>query len=569
MTSLSRRNFLRSSLLGSATAGALTLAGCGDTTSSTSVPENTVEIAFNHGVASGDADQTSLIIWTRVTPANDGLIKVRWQVASDAAMTDVVAVGIAEVSPARDFTVKVLVEGLTPGTEYYYSFADTQKVSPIGKTKTAPQKGAKAMKMAVVSCSNYQFGLFNAYRAISERDDVDAVLHLGDYFYEYGTDGYGGDEAKKLGRFHDPITEVVNLTHYRLRHAQYKSDADLQAAHAAAPWYCGWDDHESANDSYATGAENHQEDLGEGEWSARKAAAVQAYLEWMPVRDPKPGRTKEAIYRSFDFGDLATLIMLETRLTGRTKPQNYGEALKDVSEEEAPAKIMALMADVQSQERSMLGIAQEEWAAAELKKSTKSGKAWQIIGNQVVMAPVKLLKFRETMSEEELSALLEEMPFLAPYVALAEYGLPLNLDAWDGYPASRERLLNAAEASGARVIALAGDTHTAWANNLKTSSGKLIGVEFAGTSVTSPGLGNIIPVEGLGEAFVEDNDAVVYHNPYDRGFLLLTLTPEEATGDFITISTVESEAFETRLDARLTTSRQGDELTPLRHRTLR
>jgi alkaline phosphatase D len=255
--------------------------------------------AFGHGVASGDPTQTAVILWTRVTPEAPGPVPVMWNIARDAAMQDVVKKGAFTTGPERDYTVKIDVDGLEAGQVYYYWFTAGQTSSPAGVTRTLPATGVADYRMAVVSCSNWPFGFFNVYREIAKRGQasvIDAVIHLGDYIYEYGQNGYGGEVGKQIGRNHEPANECVSLTDYRTRYAQYRSDPDLQAAHAIAPWFCTWDDHETANNSYRTGAENHQPDT-EGEWSVRKAGAIQAYLEWMPVRDPAAGKARESIWQ--------------------------------------------------------------------------------------------------------------------------------------------------------------------------------------------------------------------------------------------------------------------------------
>ena len=249
--------------------------------------------AFGHGVASGDPTQTAVILWTRVTPDAAGPVPVLWNIARDAAMKDVVKKGTFIAGPERDYTVKVDVDGLEAGQIYYFWFSAGQAASPVGVTRTLPASGLADYRMAVVSCSNFPFGYFNAYREIAKRagtTTIDAVIHLGDYIYEYGVNGYGGTVGQEIGRNHEPAHECVSLADYRTRYAQYRADPDLQAAHAIAPWFCTWDDHETANNSYRTGAENHQPET-EGEWSVRKAGAIQAYLEWMPVRDPAAGKT--------------------------------------------------------------------------------------------------------------------------------------------------------------------------------------------------------------------------------------------------------------------------------------
>jgi alkaline phosphatase D len=285
------------------------------------------QVAFNHGVASGDPGTDRVVIWSRVTPGGDGPVPVRWIVARDQRLRNVVQSGDVTTGPERDYTIKIDVAGLSPDTAYYFGFSVGRKKSPVGKTHTVPRSGAGKLVIGVVSCSHHGFGFFNAYEALSKRKDLDLVLHLGDYIYEYGVSGFGGQSALALGRLPRPEIECVTLGDYRMRHAQYKEEPELQALHAACPWIVTWDDHEIANDSWIGGAENHNPEQNEGDWTARKKAALQAYYEWMPIREPEAGKPMEAINRSFQFGDLATIIMLETRLTARTQPLSYAKDL--------------------------------------------------------------------------------------------------------------------------------------------------------------------------------------------------------------------------------------------------
>ena len=558
MVDLSRRSFF-----GIGAAGAIA-AGCATNnvvpTEEPKFKAADTALSFEHGVASGDATSTAAVLWTRVTPAAETtgfevmcyVTETRSELESlvEAAPDNVMVAGVSSMaklttSPASDFTVKVdfgaeEVSALSPATTYYYAFAvmdvDGFKLSPIGQFKTLPVDGTAPFKAAFVSCSNLPFGFFNAYEAIAKRDDVDAVIHLGDYIYEYGRDGYGAEVGAQIGREVEPPHEIVKLDDYRQRYAQYRRDPMLQAAHAACVWYTTWDDHESTNNSYRTGAENHQPET-EGEWSVRKAEAVQAYLEWMPVRDPKEGLAVGSIYRSFDIGDLATLFMLEGRLTGRSDELTYASALK-LPEEEQMAGIQSILAEASSEERTMLGAVQEEWLAEGLKASTGSGKKWQILGNQVIMARVKAPNVADALPAEEKEAIYANAPYMKPYIEFTRYGLPLNLDAWDGFDAARERLYKTAEETGARLVTITGDTHTAWANELFDKKGARRGVEFGCTSVTSPGFGAMLPMPELNTMMAEKNEEVVYYDAFDHGFTLLTIADDQVSADFIKVSEI-------------------------------
>lgn len=504
--------------------------------------------AFRHGVASGDPTATGVVIWTRVTPEAEGRVNVTWGVARDSTFKDVVKRGTVATGPERDYTVKVDVTGLEPGQLYYYWFSVGRLASPGGATRTLPDKGVADYRMAVVSCSNWPFGFFNAYREIAKRGakgELDAVIHLGDYIYEYGTNGYGGVMGKQLDRNHSPEHEIVSLADYRQRYAQYRSDPDLQAAHAIAPWFCTWDDHESANNSYRTGAENHQPET-EGGWSERKAAAVQAYLEWMPVRDPVAGRAREAIWRKFDIGELATLFLLESRLVGRGEDLTFDEIFM-APDVERPAIVEALKAKINDPNRTMLGFEQEAWLAEELKASTAAGKKWQVLGNQVTMAKVKMPDLQTRLPPEKYEKVTQGSK---RFYSTARWGLEWNLDAWSGFPEARERLYAAAKAAKARLVTLTGDTHTAWANELHDNKGQKRGVEFGCTSVTSPGAGDGMPFEELNWMMPEANDEVLYYNAFSKGFTVLTLKADQVEAEFVKVSNIKSRDYYASTDAR-------------------
>lgn len=540
MTNLTRRG-----LLGGAALGTVGLAAC----KTSPARAFSGEVAFRHGVASGDPLPDRMVLWTRVTPVSgSGPVQVSWEITRDGADSPA-AKGMIETSAERDYCVKVDAAGLEPGTEYRYAFSVVTKAGTVtsatGRTKTPPTDGEAPVKLGVVSCSNWQFGLFNVYRALANETGLDAIVHLGDYLYEYGTDGYGGDVAAKIGRPHDPPTEIISLADYRRRHAQYKSDPDLQAAHAAAPWICTWDDHESANDSYRTGAENHNPENGEGDWSERKQRALQAYFEWMPLRDPKPGEVTSAVWRTFRFGTVATIHALDSRLTGRSEPLDWGSALAGATDQaDMMARVAATMQAAADPARTMLGAEQETWLANELAASVQSGAAWQVLANQVVMARVRLPDFTQVMTPEQKAA--QDVPQVVETLPFTALGLPWNLDAWDGYAAARERLYASAASAGASLVTLAGDTHTAYANELYDAGGVRRGVEFACSSVSSPGMGSYVKaMPDLGEQIAAVNGEIIWHDPFNHGYTLVELTRMEARATYRTVSTIYSPAFET------------------------
>jgi alkaline phosphatase D len=560
MTQVTRRG-----LLGGAALGTIGLAAC--QTAPKAAEGFQGELAFLHGVASGDPLPDRVILWTRVTPlAGTGPVTVTWEVMEAGAAAPV-ASGEVVSSEARDYTVKADAAGLKPATAYTFRFrakaADGDVLSPEGRTRTTSADGTAPVRLGVVSCSNWQFGLFNAYTELSKEANLDAIVHLGDYIYEYGTDGYGGDVAAQLGRPHDPPTEIISLSDYRRRHAQYKTDPALQAAHAAAPWICTWDDHESANDSYRTGAENHNPDEGEGEWSVRKMHALQAYFEWMPIREPKPGEVTSAVWRTFRFGHVATVHALESRLTGRSEPLDWGSALAGATtQEEIGARVMATMTAVADPARTMLGAEQEAWLAAELGASVQSGAAWQVLANQVIMARTKLPDFTKVMTPEQVAA--QDRPEVLAFLPFTALGMPWNLDAWDGYPAARERLYASVAETGASLVTLAGDTHTAYANELFDAGGVRRGVEFGCTSISSPGMGAYVKaMPDLGQQIADVNDEIIWHDPFGHGYTLVTLTAEDVQATFRKVSTIYAPDYTAETAASFRASRIQDSVSAL------
>jgi len=402
-------------------------------------PNEGVLFRFSHGIASGDPLADRVVLWTRVSVHEDDEPEVEWLVARDPDLLDVVARGAVTTTSARDHTVKVDVGGLSPGTTYWYAFELDGVRSAVGRTRTLAAGASEYARLAVVSCANYPVGFFNVYAALALRDDLDAVVHLGDYIYEYADGDYG--TGATLGRTPEPAHECLTLADYRLRHASYKRDPDLQEAHRLHPFIVAWDDHEIANNAWTGDAGNHQDD--EGDWDARKAAAVQAYREWMPLREPT-SPDEPATRRSFRFGDLLDLVLVDTRLTGRDRQvaADDEEGLADPS-------------------RSMLGDAQERWLFDTLARSHDDGVAWRVLGQQVRMGQL-----------------------------FDEDGLATNTDSWDGYPAARDRLLAHVETRGIRdLVVLTGDMHSSWAFELRRdpfADSAALAVELITPAVSSP-----------------------------------------------------------------------------------
>jgi alkaline phosphatase D len=497
---------------------------------------------FRHGVASGDPLRDAVILWTRVSNASGESLTLDWKVARDEAMTDVVASGTTKTDADRDYTVKVDARGLPSGALLYYRFAIGDNVSPVGRTRTLPAGTVDTARFAVVSCSNHPYGFFNAYRDIAEHDDIDAVIHLGDYIYEYGLGQYATERAEELGRLPDPPTELLSLSDYRRRYAQYRSDADLKAAHAAHPMIAVWDDHEIANDAWRDGAENHGngKDVDEGAWETRRETAIRAWFEWQPVRgEAAGGRTR--IYRDYRYGDLLHLIMLDTRIYGRD-PQ------PDISGTDGTRP--SILEVLNDGERQMLGRRQQRWLRKRLKKRDTT---WQAIGQQVLLTP---------LDSPDLEPLLDlSRPSLVPVeslkqnIALSKTNPPLLLDTWDGYPWARRQLLKDIARHGNNTVVLSGDLHTSIAGNVRLDDApEVTTVEFMATSVTSPGFAEYLPETHPGavaEATLEQNPDLRYMETDRRGWLCMTFTHDECVGEWRLLNTITETDYTVTVDKRL------------------
>ena len=534
-----RRHFVSGMALGAAALG-LGLSGCGG--------GGGPEVRFAHGVASGDPLSDRVILWTRLSTEATGEVQVVWEVSSRPDFTSIVRSGSTATSTTRDMTVKVDVTGLLPGTSYWYRFQANGNVSASGRTRTLPTGSVAQVRLAVFSCANHPAGYFNAYADAAARTDLDATVHLGDYIYEYGAGGYATQSASALGRAPQPATEILSLADYRARHAQYKTDPDLQALHAAAPMIAVWDDHEVTNDAYTDGAENHQ--ASEGSFAARKAAALQAYHEWMPTR---VGAAPDVIYRSFDFGSLMSLHMLDTRVVGRALQLDYANYLKPNGLDAA-----AFAADM-TKPRELLGSTQTTWLQQRLAASQAT---WQVLGQQVLMgrmnipAPILLegLNPGTGVSVSAYAAMVAKAQTapatLTPLelAVLAQPAIPYNLDAWDGYAVARETVLGTARSLDKNLVVLSGDTHNAWANDLQDLTGRQVGVEFATPGVTSPGFEAYFPNENptvFAAALTQLIGPLQYCDTARRGYMVVTATPSACTADWVYVNTVSSRTFTT------------------------
>jgi alkaline phosphatase D len=493
---------------------------------------------FTHGVASGEPRQRSVMLWTRHVPILRETSRLGWEV-SEMDAGRVVAAGEAEATPEHDWCVKVVADGLKPGRHYRYRFLNRDgAAAATGRTQTLPEGRTPRFTLGIFSCANLAFGYFNAYAHAAARGDLDLLVHLGDYYYEFERGKYPSPRDAVPGRILDPATEAVALADYRLRHAAYRSDPDLQRLHASAPMVMMWDDHETANDSWAGGAENH-DPAKEGPWAARKAAARRAYREWLPVSDN--------VWDSYEIGDLATLFRPETRLTARSRPLEYGEALR--RGEDLKASLMRFRDGAwKDPERTMMGSEQEAWLAGAFRRSARQGTRWQLLAQQTVMGSWALPAEARAWLRADAPAEVKQVTAIG--AAAAEVGLPLNLDAWDGYPAARDRLLRSALDADANLLVLSGDSHNGWAFDLDLH-GAPAGAEFAGSSVTSPGLEaytpGVTPADVV-RAIRTRNPALKWAEVQRRGYMTLTLTPQRATGEWLSLDTVRTRS--TRLAAK-------------------
>ncbi|WP_374387616.1 alkaline phosphatase [Sandaracinobacter sp.] len=474
---------------------------------------------FTHGVASGEPSQTSMLFWTRFEGAGGQAVPLELEISGDPRMARARVMGQALAEPGRDWTARVTVKGLAPGRTYYYRFIGPGKnvKSAIGRTHTLPEGSPAAFRMGVFSCSNLPFGWFNAYAHAVAADDIDLIVHLGDYIYEYARGTYPGAREAVAGRVIEPAGETIRREDYWARYRGYRADPDLQALHTRVPAVTVWDDHEIANDAWRAGAENHGRD--EGEWAARVAAAKAAYRDWMPVSD--------ALWASYDIGRLATLYRLETRVSGRDEPLDLAAAIR-----KGPDTMTALkrLRDEQwvAGNRQLLGVEQEQWLFAQMQAAAKRGVRWQVLGQQVVMGKILMPQGASQLAGPNPSG--EVAAFLGAAELSAKLGLPLNMDSWDGYPAARARVLGMAQKAGADLVVLAGDSHNAWASDL-VNDGRPAGVEFAGQSVSSPGFEHYLrsaPPAQVAGALTAANPTLRWADTSGRGYMQVVLTPAEA-----------------------------------------
>ena len=486
---------------------------------------------FTHGVASGDPGPGSIKLWTRYAAAEGKDAPLKVEIATDTGFRRIVARSEAVAGPATWGTAQARFSDLPQKSWLFYRFtAPDGSRSPVGRTRTLPAGALSKFNVAVFSCANKPFGWFNAYAHAAARDDIDLVVHLGDYLYEYKRGIYPSPEETMPGREIEGAGEMLTLDSYRQRYASYRVDPALQELHRRFPMISIWDDHEFANDAWTGGAENHQPD--EGDWQARKAIARQVHGEWLPGPD--------RIWQRYDVGNLVSIVTLDTRIEGRNEQLNIAAALKDGK----PGLTAFRDGAWSDPKRTLLGAGQETWVADTLKASVKSGQKWQLLAQQIVMG--NLVTPSDAMTWLAPGATPRMQNFVKAGIAAAGVGIPGNLDSWGGYPAARARLLKAAQAADADMVVISGDSHNAWAFNLQ-QDGKPAGVEFAGQSVTSPGYESALKADPalIRASVVAGNPEMAWCDTSRRGYLTVAFTPDAARCDWVFMSTIRDRVLTT------------------------
>jgi alkaline phosphatase D len=588
-----RRKFMVNTGSGAAVAAlGGTLAGCSGGSDSLTPPPTAPQ--FSYGVASGDPLADRVILWTYAKyPDSNANVALTWQVATDSNFNSTIATGRIETSEANGFTAKVDVTGLSAGTDYFYRFLGQSGLpSTVGTTRTLPTGSVASLKFAVFSCALYPAGFFNAYDAAA-KSDARFAIHVGDYIYEYGAGAtqFGNAGAAAIGRTTVPANDIVSLADYRARYQQYRSDANLQALHAKMPWITVWDDHEFANNAWVGGAENHNA-ATQGDWTTRKNIAAKVYHEWMPIRSPDPANLLK-IYRSFDFGNLFSLHMVDTRIEGRDQQyDSFGDADGGVTRYIAAITPNASGVTTDSSRR-MMSLTQQNWLTGQISASTAS---WQVVGNQDIMGkmwiPFSVAQYfngpgaNPTLGAAAIQAYLtaKATRLAAGVAALTPTQaallnpainprLPYNLDSWDGYPTQRETILQTVKALNKKMVVLSGDSHNGWFTSLTTLAGQNVGYEFAGSSVTSPGfesagLGALASsldgsalVPQLGAAAIGTGvgliDDLNYADTTRRGYLAITITPAAVKGEYIYVSAINATAYAATIGRTITVPASG------------
>jgi len=507
---------------------------------------------FTHSVASGDPGQRSVVLWTRYVPATGGDTRLRVEVAEDRGFARIVSRGFAAAGPDTDYCAHARPDDLRPGRWYYYRFvAPDGGHSPVGRTRTLPQGKLDRFRIAVVSCANATSGWFNAYAHAAARDDLDLIVHTGDYIYESPVDRSDAIGALAQARGIAPRGEAVSLADYRLRYASYRDDPALQELHRHYPMIVMWDDHETANNAWSGGAKNHG--AGEGAWDVRKAAGVRAFREWLPMGG--------ADYAAYQIGDLATLFRLETRLLARSRQLEVAAALSGGGTFAANAAAFrdGLLADPA---RTMMGAAQERWLASAMAASTAAGTRWQLLVQQVIVAPTRLPTIGAAWYAPGVTPTAKAALELTTANALARLGVPTGLDRWDGYPAARERLFDSVARAKAELIVLSGDSHNAWAHDLVHGS-RPVGVELAGHSVSSLGLEKRFGGDpgAIARDYLLTNPGLKWCDTSRRGYMVLDLARAEAVGEWLFLPSRESRSTVIEGSHRMAAERGARRLT--------
>lgn len=436
---------------------------------------------FFHGVASGDASQSSVVIWTRVTPKiKMRSIDVSWEISEDSTFTTNYKSGKYRTLPENDYTVKIKVENLKPHTVYYYRFYAFNKYSEIGITKTLPANNENVNNYSAIffTGSNFNAGFFNAYKVVYKYENVDAIFHLGDYLYEYANNRYGHNPNRQIR----PENECITLQDYLTRYSHYRLDKWLRKIHEKYCWYVEWDDHEFANNSYINGAENNQPEVNN--WQQRKDNALKAYYEWMPVEPNK----ENSVYRTIEVGKLAKFIMLDSRLNRTFQYVNANDTTK-----------------------TLLGKEQLQWMFKEILKAQKDSVKWIFLMSQVMFAPLQIL------------------------------GSPVNNDQWDGYHYERKKILEFIDKHNVKnIIIISGDIHSSWANVIKTPQGIII-PEFITPSITSPSVKKFFGAFGnlILKNFWSD---VKYVDLAHKGYMKLDIKPEQIIVSWHFLKTIKVES---------------------------
>jgi len=477
---------------------------------------------FTHGVASGHPGPGAVTLWTRYASVTGAATVLKLEISEDEAMSRIIARADVVAGAETWGTAQVRLSGLPDGRWLWYRFtAPDGSQSMLGRTRTLPAGNLETLKLAVLSCSNRPFGHFNAYAHAAARDDIDAVIHLGDYIYEYKMGSY--PEAVMPGREILPVDEILIIDDYRQRYASYRADPALQALHARFPMIAIWDDHEFANDTWKGGAENHQPN--EGQWTLRRDAALKAHREWL--------MTPERPWQRYDFGNLVSVMTLDTRMSGRDQQLDLNAALRA-----GPDGIKAFQSGPwQSAERTLLGMEQEAWFASEVAASVKSGQRWQLVAQQVVMGD--LFTPKDAVSWLGSDADARAIGYVKGGIAAAQAGISGAQDMWSGYPKARQRLVKAMQDAGANPIVIAGDSHNAWAFN-HALDGKAVAAEFGVQSVTSPGYEQALKADPavIRAGLLSSSPGLTWCDTSRRGYLTLSFNAAETRCDWVFMDTI-------------------------------